>query len=92
MLGLLEGELLTSDTKDNFWSKEDCFFPLRTYITSRNKLGLQAENAANSADLGQHMRVTFMYSQLPRVTSLLRNKHTRDLPLFSDSSDSRRLL
>lgn len=54
MLGLLEGELLTSDTKDNFWSKEDWFFPpLRTYITSRNKLGLQAEKAANSADLGQ---------------------------------------
>lgn len=29
------------------------FPPLRTYITSRNKLGLQAEKAANSADLGQ---------------------------------------
>lgn len=29
------------------------FSPLRTYMTSRNKLGLQAEKAANSADLGQ---------------------------------------
>lgn len=43
---LLEGELLTSDTKDNFWSKEDWFFSLRIYITSRNESGLEAQKAA----------------------------------------------